>query len=179
MSRASGYPPEGVVAWRSSWAEDYSRISAGLGAALGPGWRFEHVGSTSVPGLAAKPVIDIAARVPEDITIASADTDFRMIGWSDVVGVGDHAATVLSSDGVRGAVTHLFTAEQWPGAHVRLFAEWLRHDATDRRRYAALKRRLVADGIWGTQYTAATSQFVREVVDRARAARGLPPSAEP
>ena len=48
------------------WPDLYADHAARLGAALGErAVRVEHVGSTSVPGLAAKPIIDIALEVPD------------------------------------------------------------------------------------------------------------------
>ena len=178
MTWECGYPPEHVVPWSATWSVSYERRVADLRRSLGPGWVFEHVGSTSVPGLDAKPVIDIAVRLPCWTTLGVADAAFRAAGWSDVVDVGDHAASVLAHENERVAIAHLFTADQWPQAHLRVFAEWMRSHAEDRLRYAALKRRLVTDGVWGSAYTTAKSSFVREIVDKARAARGLPPAGD-
>ena len=88
--------------------------------------------------------------------------------------VGDHWATFLLIDKVRSAIGHIFTPELWSEAHVRLFAEWLRTHPADRDSYADLKRTLVERGAWGSDYTTAKGAFVLEVVNRARAARGLP-----
>ena len=65
------------------------------------------------------------------------------------------------------------------GGHLRLFARWLRTHPADRERYAELKTSLVAAGVWGEAYTVAKDGFVRDVVDRARAAEGLPPTSGP
>jgi GrpB-like predicted nucleotidyltransferase (UPF0157 family) len=58
-----------VVPWSADWARDFERVAADLRTALAavPGARVEHVGSTSVPGLAAKPILDI------DVIVARAD----------------------------------------------------------------------------------------------------------
>lgn len=93
--------------------------------------------------------------------------------------VGDHWGTFLLIDEVRAAIGHIFTSEQWPEAHVRLFAEWLRTHPADRDGYADLKRALVEGGAWGSDYTTAKGAFVLEVVNRARAARGLPSLSGP
>ncbi len=82
-------------------------------------------------------------------------------------------------DGVRAAIGHIFTADQWPQAHVRLFADWLRGHPRDRERYAALKRDLVERGAWSGQYTEAKSDSVREIVNKVRASRGLAPAVGP
>jgi GrpB-like predicted nucleotidyltransferase (UPF0157 family) len=139
------------------------------------------VGSTSVPGLVAKPVIDIAIRIPPGVSLDDVSGLLAPAGWSPAVAVGDHWASVVhdDDDGVRLAIGHLFEADRWPEAHVRLFAQWLRHDPADRERYAGLKTSLVAAGVWGEAYTAAKADFVRAVVDRARAAHGLPPVGGP
>lgn len=51
-----------------------------------------------------------------------------------------------------------------------MFADWLREHREDRRRYAALKRGLVSQGLWGQEYTNGKAAFVRDIVARARAA---------
>ncbi|GGU38078.1 GrpB family protein [Nocardioides albus] len=71
------------------------------------------------------------------------------------------------------AILHLFTTDQWPTAHLRLFANWLRSHDADRDAYASLKSGLVGSGVWGSEYTVAKRAFVNDVVNRARAARGL------
>jgi GrpB-like predicted nucleotidyltransferase (UPF0157 family) len=174
MSLMGEYPAGRLVAPDAAWRSRYADISARLRQALGPRWVMEHVGSTSVPGLPAKPVIDLALRLPEGLHIADATSSFEGAGWTAPVVTGDHWATFLVVGGVRSAIAHIFSFEQWPEAHVRLFAEWLRAHPVDRDRYAELKRTLVAGGIWGSDYTMGKAGFVLEVVNRARAERGLP-----
>lgn len=62
---------------------------------LGPGWEFQHVGSTSVPGLLAKPVIDIAIGMPQSVRASEVSDRLRQAGWSGPVPVGDHWSTVF------------------------------------------------------------------------------------
>jgi GrpB-like predicted nucleotidyltransferase (UPF0157 family) len=174
MSVVDRYPPERLVAPDAAWGRRYADIAAGLRRALGPDWVMEHVGSTSVPGLVAKPVIDLALRRPEGCHVADATAPLEAAGWTAPVVTGDHWATFLLVADVRSAIGHIFTFEQWPEAHVRLFADWLRAHSADRDSYAELKRTLVARGIWGSDYTRAKGEFVLEVVNRARAERGLP-----
>ncbi len=161
------------------WTERYVETSTRLRKILGPGWLTEHVGSTSVPGLLAKPVIDLARRIPEGTCLPEIGAAFLQAGWTEPRTLGDHSAAFLLAGPVREAIAHLFTPEQWPEAHVRLFADWLRTHETDRARYAALKRGLVAEGTWDEEYTDAKSTFVLEVVNRAREARALQPVSGP
>jgi GrpB-like predicted nucleotidyltransferase (UPF0157 family) len=176
MSRQARYPSGRVVAADPAWPTRYAALSADLGRRLGRDWVLEHVGSTSVSGLAAKPVIDIAIRVPDGLSVEDADEPLALAGWSAVAPVGDHWATFLVVDGVRSAIGHLFHGGQWQEAHVRLFAQWLRDHDEDRDAYERLKRSLVDRGVWGSAYTDAKGGFVADVVNRARAGRGLAPA---
>jgi len=63
------------VAYDPSWQDRFEKVAAALSGALadGPAAAVEHVGSTSVPGLAAKPILDIDVIVaPEDVSAAVA-----------------------------------------------------------------------------------------------------------
>jgi GrpB-like predicted nucleotidyltransferase (UPF0157 family) len=172
MSWEQRYPVDRLVPYDPVWVERYQDLLRPLVAALGPAWAFEHVGSTSVPGLSAKPVIDLALAPPPGGQLVDHLPALRDVGWSEPVAVGDHQAIFVLDGTVRVAIGHVFTREQWPSAHVRLFAQWLRGHDADRDEYARLKAKLVADGFWGSDYTERKAEFVRRVVDQARASRG-------
>jgi GrpB-like predicted nucleotidyltransferase (UPF0157 family) len=174
MTPTDHYPPERLVPYDSRWPELYAGFESDLRSLLGDDWDLEHVGSTSVPGLPAKPVIDIAVRMPPGTTDAAAGPRLVTGGWSRPVPVGDHWAATFPATGVRTAIVHLFTAVQWPEAHLRLFAATLRQDPQRRDEYAALKQALVADNVWGPAYTESKGPFVTRTVNQARAAMGLP-----
>lgn len=93
-----------VVAYDPGWPERFEAIRAQLGEALNAVevLAIEHVGSTSVPGLAAKPVIDVdvvvaAERVPEAIKALEA-VGYRHLGD---LGIEDRQAMAPPDDGVR------------------------------------------------------------------------------
>ena len=48
-----------IVPYRPEWPEEFAALAARLRSVLGPEARIEHIGSTSVPGLAAKDVLDV------------------------------------------------------------------------------------------------------------------------
>jgi GrpB-like predicted nucleotidyltransferase (UPF0157 family) len=175
VSWETRYPSARLVPYDPSWPERYAEIAAALGGGLGPEWTAEHVGSTSVPGLLAKPVIDLALRLPTGQQLAAWEEAFRTVGWTDRTKIGDHEALFLVDGSVRVAIAHVFTADQWEHAHPRLFADWLRIHPSDRDEYARLKADLVRHGVWGTDYTTAKAAFVQDVVNRARNTRGLSP----
>lgn len=71
-----------VVDWSPQWAEQFEEVAAALRAALGgvASARVEHVGSTSVPGLAAKPILDIDVIVGRD-DVARAVAALESVGY--------------------------------------------------------------------------------------------------
>ena len=56
--------------WPARFEDEWARITAALGAEL---MRVEHIGSTSVPGLAAKPIVDVL------VTVADAENETRYL----------------------------------------------------------------------------------------------------
>lgn len=172
MRKDSTYPPSGVVPYDSGWPDKYREMSTGLSAALG-GWVTEHIGSTSVPGLAAKPVIDIAARVPAGSHAVDRKRSLSASGWTVPESIGSHNCSFWLEGNMRTAIVHFFPEATWPTAHQRLFAAWLRAHPEDREAYGALKQQLYDGGVWGRAYTLAKTGFVQCVVDQARAAMGL------
>ncbi len=59
-----------IVDYRSEWAARFARERHRIAAALGPAaMRIDHIGSTAVPGLAAKPIVDI------DVSVADVEQE--------------------------------------------------------------------------------------------------------
>jgi GrpB-like predicted nucleotidyltransferase (UPF0157 family) len=165
------------VAYDDAWPGRFRLAAAGLAAVLGDDWLVEHVGSTSVPGLVAKPVIDLAVRVPMGLHVGDVDGALAGAGWVEApTAVSTHEVRMQLSGRVRTHIAHFFAADAWDTVQQRLFADWLRRHPEDRHRYAELKTTAWADGARGRAYTVAKSVFVKEVVDKARASRGLPPA---
>lgn len=72
-----------VMAYRASWPEHFAELREAYAAALEAGGvphRIEHVGSTAVPGLAAKPVIDVDV-VVSDADVRAAEAALATIGF--------------------------------------------------------------------------------------------------
>lgn len=158
----------------SGWPDRYQAISAALTAVLG-GWLTEHIGSTSVPGLAAKPVIDIAVRVRASSHATDRTSSLLASGWTAPESIGSHDCPFRLDGNVRTAIVHFFPETVWPTAHQRLFALWLREHPEDRDAYGAVKQQLRARGVGGEAYTRAKTSFIQHVTDEARQARGLQP----
>ena len=141
--------------------------------------RIDHVGSTSVPGLAAKPIIDmdIVVATPDDVP--AVIERLRGIGyrWRGDLGVKGRESfrPPTEPDLPRH---HLYVVVENNRAHLDhwLLRDLLRDDETARDRYAALKRRNVEQADRDMDvYVAAKAELVAELLTRARADRGLPP----
>ncbi|MBO7630896.1 MAG: GrpB family protein [Lachnospiraceae bacterium] len=71
-----------VEPYNESWQQDFLDIKAELEPALGElALRIEHVGSTSVPGLSAKPIIDIDAVMEDYSKLAAVVSALAAIGY--------------------------------------------------------------------------------------------------
>jgi GrpB-like predicted nucleotidyltransferase (UPF0157 family)/mannose-6-phosphate isomerase-like protein (cupin superfamily) len=143
--------------------------------------RIDHVGSTSVPDLAAKPIIDldIVVASPDDVGIVIERLATLGYRWSGDLGVpGREAFRRPADDGLPRH--HLYVVVEDNKAHLDhwLLRDLLRGDPTARDRYGALKKRNaeLADNDIDV-YVAAKAAFVADLLTRARADRGLPPAA--
>lgn len=163
---------------RPEWAESYRAAAAAVMAAL-PGQldAIEHIGSTAVPSLLAKPIIDLAARAVAGADPRLLDGPLSGLGYErHVAGPKNHAVFVREPDGCRTHLLHVFAPDQWEHCNQRLFRDRLLRDADARRRYRELKEAL-AGSRDGRDYTAGKLALVEELLNEERAARGLPPTS--
>ncbi|MGY3263075.1 GrpB family protein [Frigoribacterium sp. 2355] len=154
-----------------TWADDYRREAERLAVALGTRVdALEHIGSTAVPGLLAKPIIDVAART-------SAGTDpFALVdlGYErHTAGPKTHVVYVRRDGARRTHILHVFRPDQWDACHQRLFRDRLLRDPVARQRYGTLKEALAGLDD-GRAYTAAKTALITDLVTEERVARGLP-----
>ena len=104
----------------------------------------EHIGSTAVPGLMSKPVIDIIVLVADMAPTQEAIPQLERIGYEfrpEVSGPTRLFLRRVAADGVRTHHLHIHTDHDDVQRHL-LFRDRLRADAATRRDYEALKRDL-------------------------------------
>lgn len=159
------YNPE----WPDRFAEQQGRVTGVLGPWLaGP---VEHVGSTSVAGLPAKPVIDMLAPVRSLAAAQTAVTTLEAGGW--LFWPDDpcrHYRLWFLRPRPEARTHHLHVIEHdHPQARaLSAFRDVLRDDPDLRREYARLKRRLAAEyGDNRNAYTNAKGDFVERALRRA------------
>ena len=165
-----------VVDYDPSWPRAFQTAATSLRTAGDSDWVIEHIGSTSIPGMRAKPVIDIAVRLPSLDEMEVWRRPLVASGWLPIREQPlSHRVMVRENGGRRTHIAHFFAEADWPTCHQRIFRDWLRGHPDDRASYLAVKtgvRDLNAE-----EYSQQKEPVVLAIVNRARAARGLPPLA--
>ena len=155
-----------VVDHDPTWADRYEIERARIVRALGDrALRIEHIGSTSVPGLAAKPIIDI------DLSVADSDdesgylADLERTGY--VLRVREPAHRMLRTPGLDVHLHICTIGSDWEQRHL-VFRDWLRTHPDDRQRYEDVKREL-AQREWDdmNDYADAKTEVVADIMQRA------------
>ena len=162
---------------RTEWATAFRHEAARLSDVLhGRVDAIEHIGSTAVPGLVAKPIIDLAARAMAGVDPFALGPLLAGLGYEpNAAGPKTHAVYVRSERARRTHILHMFGPDAWEHCNQRLFRDKLLHDASARRRYQELKLELARTDD-GRAYTAAKLPLIEALLNEERTARGLPPT---
>jgi GrpB-like predicted nucleotidyltransferase (UPF0157 family) len=168
-SQPRGPMPVLVVPYDPGWPERFEAWRGRLAGLLGPvACRIEHVGSTSVPGLAAKPIVDI------QVSVADMDNENDYAPPCEAAGLQlrfrDDEHRYFQPTPARPRDVHVHVCQQggdWERLHL-LFRDYLRASAAARDAYVAAKHaaaRLWADQ--GAAYTEAKSDVILGLLDQA------------
>lgn len=157
-----------LVAHDPQWAVRYECERARIAAALGhTAERIEHIGSTTVPGLAAKPVVDILVALgnPHDEIARAA---LERAGYMLCVNEPGHRMFRTQAMDVH---VHLWAANSDDVTRHLLFRDWLRAHSEDRRLYEHVKGKL-AERTWRdrNEYAQAKTPVISAILRRARGA---------
>jgi GrpB-like predicted nucleotidyltransferase (UPF0157 family) len=171
VSRPGWTMPQQIVEYDPQWPKEFEfeaqRLSRALGTLVGC---IEHIGSTAVPGLPAKPIIDIQIVVQNETASQQCRPILLEHGYTEAV-----------------APIHFFhQPAEWPHSHhvhmreygsfearrLRVFRDWLRTHPEDRDAYGALKLKLAESADLQrlgerVRYSRAKDAFVREIERRA------------
>lgn len=163
------YDPE----WPSRFQDFARRVRRALDARA---LSIEHIGSTSVPGLAAKPIIDML------LTVADVTDEAAYLPALEAAGlqlrVREPGHRMLRAR-ARDVHLHVYEPAHRAVRDYRDLRDWLTVNAADRELYAATKRRL-AQQSWRdmNDYADAKSEVVQDVLGRARTWRACNSSDE-
>jgi GrpB-like predicted nucleotidyltransferase (UPF0157 family) len=154
----------------SAWPLRFAEIEARIGSALGDAaLAVEHIGSTSVPHLAAKPIIDVLVVVADVDEESSYVTALEDAGF--VLRVREAGHRMFRTPG-RDVHIHICSSGDQAIRDYLDLRDWLRVEESDRILYADVKRDL-ARRPWSdmNHYADAKSDVIRQVLGRARAER--------
>lgn len=168
-----------IVDYDPSWPELAVLAIGELNEALPETFvRIEHFGSTAVPGLAAKPVIDLMAGVL-DVEAVAERLNKTLPGMGYVltdVGMPGRLFYLRDQDGIRTHHLHVVADDTLETRNEIMLRDYLRKRPEDAARYGALKRSVITTepDLDMNMYTRRKTELIQELVDAARAEHGLP-----
>ncbi|HET7303217.1 MAG TPA: GrpB family protein [Segeticoccus sp.] len=168
-----------VKDWDPTALEVFSFVRGQVAAAT-PDHEVEHIGSTSVPGLPGKGIVDAMVLVVDDADAARVAEQLTAAGWEHARGSTSWRPFLLAGveqDGNRTQVhVHVIGADSDEATAQRGLAAALREDPDLREEYASLKRGVVAEGTRDpAQYSMKKIDWVLATLERL----GLPPLPDP
>lgn len=135
--------PYHIETYNPDWQEQFEAQKAELQSILGDeAIRIEHMGSTAVPGLAAKPQIDVLVEVRNLETIPSFYDAMETVGYQpkgDYTMTGEEYFTLDNADGIRLASVHMYPSDHPEVAFQINFREYLKSHPDEVNDYGALK----------------------------------------
>ena len=156
------YDPE----WPQLFEREVERIQAALGDRV---LLIEHVGSTSVPGLAAKPRIDVLLVVADSANESAYVPALEAVGYVLRIREPDWYEHRVFKGSDMDVNLHVFSSGCPEIERMLLFRDWLRSNAADRQLYERTKRELARlDWKYTQNYADAKTEVVEEILARAR-----------
>jgi GrpB-like predicted nucleotidyltransferase (UPF0157 family) len=161
-------------AWPGLFGREADRVRAVLGDRVS---QLEHIGSTSVPGLAAKPIIDMLLVVPDPGDEPAYLPDLEAAGYVLVIREPDWYQHRCFKGPDTDVNLHVYPPGCPEIERYLLFRDRLRRDPAERARYQRVKRELAErDWTYVQQYADAKTEVVEAIIARARAAAGGAPA---
>jgi GrpB-like predicted nucleotidyltransferase (UPF0157 family) len=165
--------PIQLIEYNAEWPALFIREAERVRATLGPRvLMLEHVGSTSVPGLAAKPVIDMILAVADSADEPAYVPAMETAGYVLRIREPEWHQHRLFKGPDTNINLHVYSLGCPEIDKMLMFRDWLRSNDADRELYERTKREL-AKQTWKyvQNYADAKTAVVEEIIARARAAR--------
>jgi len=164
-----------VMDYDPAWPERFRQEETKIRAALGEtALTIEHIGSTSVPGLAAKPIVDILVVVKDSGDEASYVPALESAGYVLRVREPDFHEHRMLRTAAKDVHVHVFSPESPEIDRYLLLRDHLRENEEDRGLYARTKRDLASKDWPSMQhYAEAKTEVIEGIITRAAARRSL------
>jgi len=167
--------PITLVEYDPNWQELFEREAHRIRSILGSkALQIEHVGSTSVPGLCAKPIIDILLVVEDSADESSYVPAMESAGYTLRVREPQWFEHRMFKGPDTDINLHVFSKGTSEIKRMLLFRDRLRNNEADREKYAQVKRSL-AKNRWRhiQHYADAKTSIIQEIMERADAGNKL------
>ena len=158
-----------IVPYDPTWPEAYEKEVERLRSAIGQHVsRFEHMGSSAVPGLAAKPIIDISAAIDSLSSVPSLFSVLEPLGYKPIPQDSEDRFDLWlqPKEGPPTHILHFMETDSDAWRRPLIFRNALRADAALREEYMVLKAKL-ADSCGSDIrcYGKGKSKFINRVID--------------
>ncbi|NTG00826.1 GrpB family protein [Agrobacterium rhizogenes] len=166
-----------IAPYDPNWSRDFSSAETVLRKILGASVvAVDHVGSTAIPGMPAKPIIDIDITLSSLAAVPSASGKLIDAGYEPRGNRYDDDvwAFMLKSSAPKLRV-YLCPPQNHTHERRVMFRDYLRHHNEAAEAYSTLKKQLAERFPYdGDRYTAEKSMFVQEIVDKAQSESSWP-----
>jgi GrpB-like predicted nucleotidyltransferase (UPF0157 family) len=165
---------ERIVPYDPSWVAIYQAESEKLKPIFGDSLvGIEHIGSTSVPELASKPIVDIAVLIKTHTEADAHIEPLAALGYTfdaklhqNTVSPERHFFRKGSPTQLHLSIAYTNRAKFWP--RQIMFRDWLRSHSADREQYETLKKQLMQEDPSGTNsYIGGKSDFIQGILQKA------------
>lgn len=167
-----------VVDYNPAWPQQFQDLKTIFNNALGDHVIIEHVGSTAVPGLAAKPILDIDLIIKDEAQLSTIVPIIKALGYQFMGDMGIKDRYAFNSVSELSPDTGIGTL--WPKHHLYccindslslnnhlLFRDALRSDPTVAAKYGELKKKLALTTRDMDCYVESKSAFIAETLNQA------------
>ncbi|EHK19939.1 uncharacterized protein TRIVIDRAFT_46891 [Trichoderma virens Gv29-8] len=161
-----------IVEPDASWPQSFKLLKESIASALGStALEIEHVGSTSVPGLAAKPIIDIDLTVQDPLDEAAYVPQLQAIGFDFLLREPSWHEHRFFCAYEPHTNLHVFGLDCPETVRHKIFRDWLRKTPADQELYVQAKREAAEAARKGNEsmndYSIRKNEVIRGILDRA------------
>jgi GrpB-like predicted nucleotidyltransferase (UPF0157 family) len=162
--------PIRIDEYDSNWPKKFETHAGIIAGALGDAaLRIEHIGSTSVPGLGAKPIVDILVVVPDSTNESTYLPQLEAAGYVLRVREPDWNEHRMFRTSEKDVHLHVYSTGCPEIQRNLIFRDRLRRNIDDRLRYEETKRQLAAKNLPDHQaYTDGKTEVIESIIAAAQ-----------
>ncbi|HEK9102461.1 GrpB family protein [Bacillus pfraonensis] len=160
-----------VVPYENHWIEKFQIEEKRLKEAMPEPVKVHHIGSTSVPGLAAKPIVDMIMEVEDIERVDNWNERFEELGYivKGENGIAGRRFFIHGTEEKRSYHLHVFETGNSEITRHLAFRDYMMAHCEEAESYASLKKDLAEKFTYnGEQYTEGKTDFVRNIDEKAK-----------